>query len=153
MAKLPSATVEAIHLYRQNSREGGYKPRHRDVYRKIANGFMSFLASQMMDKYKDILLPLNLGKLCEIELDARVVYNEDGSINFAASNLSKNWKKTRELWNEFPETYGKKFIYFTQSKKPIVVWRDKYTHARYKNLFHFKAATRLSRHITKRYFK
>lgn len=73
-----------------------------------------------------IKLPSDFGHLGVGIKNLKIVLNNNGEIDVLKSNLTTNWKKTRELWEKKPNLKHKQYVYFenlhTEGKRPFIKW-------------------------------
>ena len=105
-----------------------YKFSGKDIpyseYNLLVKDFLDFIACEIIDKGKIVVLPAGCGKLYIEGVKNMPKFDEQGKI----MGLAPNWKETRKLWDENPEAKAEsKFIYFfnehTSGVRYHVTWQ------------------------------
>ena len=117
-----------------------YKEKNEDTvtlkqYLHIIYLFNKHIISLCLKGYI-VKLPSNMGKVFIKCKKPKIKYNENKQ-----PILPVDWKKTRELWEDKPETKNKKYVYFlnmhTDMYRFRFFWSKKNIHASYKNYYSF----------------
>lgn len=118
-------------------------------YLKINGMFNKFLMGKVLDG-NEIVFPSNLGTLSIVGEKQKIRYDEDGNI----TGLPVDWKSTREMWEESPETKNKKYVYFlnshTDGYRYKYVWNRNTAIVKYKNLYTLKLTRSNKRAVAKK---
>lgn len=101
---------DSYKLYR-NKTKGVFSVSKKD-YLKIAYLFIRFIMDKVIDDGDEVVLPFKIGVLSVIGMKQKIKFNEDGSIG----GLSPNWRKTKELYDKFPECKEKRQIVYNTNE-------------------------------------
>lgn len=83
------------------------------IYGKVWNDFIDSVTEKMMTEGYTWKLSSNLGYINVRKYKNKINFTEDGKLNLKFFPV--DWKETNKLWEESPELFGKKFIYFLNS--------------------------------------
>ena len=90
---------------------------NQKVIDRIYNGFIFYL-------------PGGVGMIGITAHEVRIEFNDEGEVDFTKSNMSTDWKSTKELWELKPELAHKRYImldnYHTEGKRYKISWNRKH---------------------------
>lgn len=90
---------------------------NQKIIEKIYQGFIYYL-------------PGGIGMIGINTSRVRIEFDESGEVDFTKSNMSTDWKATKELWKIKPELAHKRYIlldnYHTEGKRFKISWNRKH---------------------------
>jgi hypothetical protein len=127
----------------------------RKDYGSILKEFNSHLRDGLSEKGIDIVIPSRLGRVELRKIKTSVTIGSDGEI---VNNLPTNWKATRDLWKESPESKEKNVkIKFTNEHTDGYTFKISYLKGRAtfrnKSIYKIRFNRLLKRNLSKSIFE
>jgi hypothetical protein len=127
----------------------------RSLYGQVIKSFNVFVRDRLSDKGAEIVFPCRIGRAELKKKKTEVKIDEDGKV---INNLPTNWKATRDLWKESPESKEKNVkIKFTNEHTDGYTFKISYLKGRAtfrnKSIYKIRFNRTLKRNLSKSIFK
>jgi nucleoid DNA-binding protein len=80
------------------------------TYNKILTDCNLMIGEKLLEGFA-VRLPFGLGTFSVRRTQPKIVFDEEGKIDFTKSRISTDWGATNKLWKEKPELAHKKYIF------------------------------------------